>query len=98
MNPSLSDENHSSFTSIIKCSASMGPEFKSQESEVRAVPLNRHLNLNLMNEPLSHLRFLIYKLRILTPTLKGHHEDWVNVCEARKLVPDREPALTNVAC
>jgi len=75
MNPSLSDENHSSFTSIIKCSASMGPEFKSQESEVRAVPLNRHLNLNLMNEPLSHLRFLIYKLKILTPTLKGHHED-----------------------
>ena len=75
MNPSLSDENHSSFTSIIKCSASMGPEFKSQESEVRAVPLNRHLNLNLMNDPLSHLRFLIYKLKILTPTLKGHHED-----------------------
>ena len=75
MNPSLSDENHSSFTSIIKCSTSMGPEFKSQESEGRAVPLNRHLNLNLMNEPLSDLCFLTYKLRILTSTLKGHHED-----------------------
>lgn len=66
MNPSLSDEKRSSFTRIIKCSASTGPDLKRQESEVLALPLSKHVNLNnLIN--LSRLTFLICKLRILTP-------------------------------
>lgn len=74
MNPSLSDEKRSSFTRIIKYSASTGPDLKCQESEVLAPPLSKHVNWNnLIN--LSRLTFLICKLRILTPTPEGHRED-----------------------